>query len=134
MQHYHRGNTGGRNHGGHLRILPTINIPILIYTFIFILILFIFFAYVSILPFYLTGLQELLIFHIRPYYSWLQTFFFSYQLSVNHINKHFIHRKLSHMDFTLKVNCIFAFLIHIQNTHFYFHFFIFINILPILAL
>ena len=61
--------------------------------------------------------------YIKPSYSWLQTFFSnSYKLSINHINKYFFHRKLSHLDFTLKVNCIFVFF----NSHLKF-LFIFIH-------
>lgn len=47
--------------------------------------------------------------HVKPFYSWLQTVFpplTSCLLATN--IKSLFHRKLSHLDFTLKVHCVFV--------------------------
>lgn len=84
--------------------LPQIFIFLCFYIYVPVSIVFAF------LSFYLVHRRLLYITYIKPFYHWLQTVFatlISYLLTTN-ISEYFFHRKSSHLDFTLKVNCIFA--------------------------
>lgn len=71
---------------------------------------------------------------MKTFYSGLQILFSNhYKLPFDHIDKCVFHIKLSHLDFTLQVNCIFIFLFTFKFEFLFFHScFIFINICPYL--